>query len=285
MRIIYSYALFGEKLRYWECVFPVILWHHQVCGDCELRIHFDALACKHPLWPAIQRLADQAFLTLTQCEAAPLTKSMLWRMKPVWDSNPADIVACRDIDSLPSARDRKCVAEFETSHCIVHVIRDNPAHSSVGLLGGLCAYKPTEFVPAIRCSTWNAFIELSRTRPWHLHGQDQQHLEQHVYSRFRGRILEHVFCGQAPDERNVAADVTMTAKRKLENVSDEVDAHSSVVVPCIGGVAREFTGLLYAAHWCFHHGNTEISHRILDAIKSCDTAVAFLKNECGYWEF
>lgn len=68
---------------------------------------------------------------------------MLARLNPVFDDQDVDYVACRDIDSIPTPRERRCVEEFIASGKAVSTIHDNPAHA--GLMGGTLCVKAKRF--------------------------------------------------------------------------------------------------------------------------------------------
>jgi hypothetical protein len=98
--------------------------------------------------------ADAGLIKLVYVEENTSTcRSMLWRMLPCWCSS-VHYTICRDIDSLPSTRDRIAVEEFIRSGKVIHGITDNVAHD--GLMGGMVGFSP-DFKKAYRKS-WSEFI-------------------------------------------------------------------------------------------------------------------------------
>lgn len=69
---------------------------------------------------------------------SPLCESMLWRMKPIFDSGVTHLL-CRDADALTSYREAQSVNLWLKSGKDAHIIHDNPAHS--GLMGGMVGFK------------------------------------------------------------------------------------------------------------------------------------------------
>ena len=281
MQVIFSHSLFGVDHRCWESLFPAILWHHQVRPrDWTLRIYHDTTVGAHPLYNGLQKLEEAGFLQLRLVPTAPLTLAMLWRMKPLWEDGDA-VVFCRDLDSLPSAKESRACTAFINSGLPAHAIRDNPAHCGVCFMGGMCGFRSNGFAEATRRPSWDAFVAVGRN--WHMHGTDQVHLDSILRPAFSGRTLEHVFCGGAPDPNNPSGNIHDVLNVNLPHIAVDIDQKSDAFVPSIGGVAREYTGLLYAADWCRSHGNTGLMSDIVAALHRSDSSIRYLRDKCGYW--
>lgn len=74
------------------------------------------------------------------CEIVKKNKSedflgLYWRFEPMFDDNQIERFIVRDTDSRINKREAQAVKEWEESHFLFHVIRDNPAHN-VYVLGG-----------------------------------------------------------------------------------------------------------------------------------------------------
>lgn len=174
--------------------------HHElfpVEEGWELVIHTDTHADQHRLL----RCYEEAGLLRTQpMEPVPLTKAMLWRMMPVLDFQLGDghhcdteVVFCRDIDSLPTPRDKKCCDDFLASNASAHTILDSPYHAN--MMGGLCGFKTEEFRQETGIQTLADLYAMAGDVDWDARGTDQQVLNEQVAPKMK--ILQHGV-GQGP---------------------------------------------------------------------------------------
>jgi hypothetical protein len=119
-------------------------------------------------------------------EVEPLTKSMLWRMKPIWlkenDQFIYSHIICRDLDSPLTLRERKCVEEWIIDNSIVHAITDSISHN-IPMMGGMVGFKPKEFIEA---TSYTTFEEMFADIPYDfdIKGTDQELLCRHIYPIF-----------------------------------------------------------------------------------------------------
>ena len=98
-------------VNYFRAIVPA---HQSVMPDWEMRIHYDDQVTAMPYWRALCRMETAGLLKLVPCgEAKTFFGSMLWRLKPIWDEG-VDVVSCRDVDSLPTPRDKKAVENWLT---------------------------------------------------------------------------------------------------------------------------------------------------------------------------
>lgn len=108
--------------------------HYAIWTGWDLVIQHDDRVKDYPYFKTLKALHQAGLLTLVDMgEAKQLCRAMLWRMRPIW-SPEAEYVVCRDIDSIPTPRDRRCVEEFINSGKMIHTIHDASAHS--GIMGG-----------------------------------------------------------------------------------------------------------------------------------------------------
>lgn len=121
----------------------------------------------------------------------PYTKAMLWRMKPVFDTE-VDVVFCRDLDCLPMPRDRACCDVFiNAKQCVVHTVHDNPMH--VTIMGGLCGFRTTAFRRVTGIGTWEHLCQLGGN--WLVKGADQNVLNAITLQVNGPTLLEHRYAG------------------------------------------------------------------------------------------
>jgi hypothetical protein len=105
-----SYALFGNHVGhgtrqfYWDHIPATVRAHHNLFPDWELRIHVDSTY--HEDRSKLLRAYEKAGLlkVVHAEENIACCRSMLWRMMPVWEEGVTH-VACRDLDSVPCAKD------------------------------------------------------------------------------------------------------------------------------------------------------------------------------------
>lgn len=127
------------------------------------------------------------------CETENLCKSMLWRLKPIF--NEAEYVLCRDADSLTTYREAQMVNEFINSDLSVHGITDNPAHTQP-LMGGLCGFKAS--VLRDKYKTWDNLISKSKINIGE-RGTDQVFMAQEIYPHFKDQMFGHYIKGCNPN--------------------------------------------------------------------------------------
>lgn len=183
-----SYALFSHPLgaceqgpevswRGWFYVrfLPALVRAHHACfPSWELRIHHDSSILNRYYGDVLLRLADEGLVRLVPLpKPAKICEGMLWRMMPAWDPY-VDAFITRDIDSLPTPRDRVMVDEWLESGADVHVIHDSQSHT--GLMGGMCGYRAKPLRDRLGMDGWNDLLKVQAGLE--AHGYDQILLNQ-----------------------------------------------------------------------------------------------------------
>lgn len=127
----------------------VIRAQQYVFPDWRLVIHHDDRVMDLPYFKPILKMHEKGLLKLVYMgKAETLTGSMLWRLAPLFDPE-VQVVACRDIDSLPMERDRKMLETFVADpRATIHVLHDSESHSGP-LMGGMLAVKGEPFRQAV----------------------------------------------------------------------------------------------------------------------------------------
>lgn len=210
---VISYALFGDcrlapegsQHRLADQHLPVLVRaHHALFPGWELRIHHDEALYTSNYGAVLKGLERQGLVKLVYVPSNPndgKCKKMLWRLLPLWDED-VDYVFCRDVDSLPTWRERCADEEFIASGCAAGVIHDDPMHSH--LMGGLCHFDARMFRKIVDLP-FDQFIKTvnldGTVRDWHKHGSDQDFLNKYV-AHLMPSILEH----QLFDVRNDAGN-------------------------------------------------------------------------------
>lgn len=141
----------------------------------ELEIHCDGRVREFPYYRALWKMHELNLLTLRdEGVADTLCGAMLWRMRSLWDSE-ADVLACRDLDSLPSVRELKTLQRWEVSGLPVSALHDSVSHSCTAIMGGMVAVRrcPETFIWL--GDTWRRFkdSQVSSGIDFNQHGSDQ----------------------------------------------------------------------------------------------------------------
>lgn len=118
-----------------------------------------------------------------------LCKSMLWRCRP---NTYSDYMISRDIDALPTYRERQAVQVWLNSGLNCHSIHDHPQHMTC-LMGGMIGLKQhmIDF----------SLIEKSGL-DFKKKGADQEFLYKHLYPVVKNSIVEHNMKGLSVDKSN-----------------------------------------------------------------------------------
>lgn len=135
----------------------------------------------------------------------PLTKAMLWRLRPVFEVNfngfaKYSHVLCRDLDSIATFREAQAVQYWMNKDKAMHAITDSVSHD-LPLLGGMIGINPKHFTMLMNCSTWESLIARNNNYEWEKKGSDQTFLNQVVYPVFAQKgtdsITQHYCLGMA----------------------------------------------------------------------------------------
>ncbi len=199
MKKVISYALFGDpracsetnpRVPYHKFLPAVVRAHHMLFPKEQgwvLRIHHDGKIFDGEYGTALRALAGCGLIeTVYIGTDVQLTKAMLWRMDPLFDDT-TDAVFCRDIDALPTPRDRACCDEFLASSALAHVIYDSDVH--IGLMGGMCGFKTQAFRERTGLKSLGELYALAPNAKWEKHGTDQDVLNYHITPMFGMDLL------------------------------------------------------------------------------------------------
>ncbi len=198
MRKVVSIAVFGESEKYSQYLPAFVRGHLNLFPQSEgweLHVHVDETVLNGNHSSFLWKLYESDLIDLQIIWGhALLTRAMLWRMVPVFESG-VDYVFCRDIDACPAPRDRRCCDEFIASGCDVHTVHDNVMHT--GIMGGLCGFRTEGFRRATGLDSLDALYRLAgrSDEEWAQHGTDQNVLNWLLLRQGGPRLLEHRFAG------------------------------------------------------------------------------------------
>jgi hypothetical protein len=134
-------------------------------------------------------------LEVVVCDEALLTKAMLWRMKPAFDSS-VEMFICRDVDSPLTYRDAQAVKEWELSNKQAHAITDSISHT-ISMMGGMIGFKQKYFKDYTGFTNWDEMV--NEMSGYEHKGVDQEFLNRFIYPKFanpsNSSIMQHYFLG------------------------------------------------------------------------------------------
>lgn len=200
MKKVISIALFGDGKGtggdYAAYLPSFVLAHHNlfpVEEGWQLRLYTDDIV-ESRIMSLICQLHDAHLIKIAPMGVAIKTKSMLWRLSPIFDSD-ADVVFCRDIDCIPMPRDRAVCDTFISSEAVVGTCHDNWYH--VGVMGGLCHFKSAAFKAVTGFKSLQDIYTFAKKsdREWSEHGTDQLVLNRIIDQHGGPSLLEHRYAG------------------------------------------------------------------------------------------
>ena len=189
---IISLAVWGGE-QYAQYLRAYIRAHLTLFPGYELWVHCDETFHESRHGKVLARLHDRELIRLITMPSRPdqgKCERMLWRLAPAWQQD-VEYVFARDLDALPTWRERCAVEEFLASavsgESNAHTIHDSLSHC--GLMGGLSGFA----ADALRAlaPTFEAFVARAdfTDERWALHGADQDYLNGQISNHLR--IFEH----------------------------------------------------------------------------------------------
>ena len=198
MKVI-SYSLFGHgKERQANCfdfnsylrgLMVNLRLQRLLFPDWVIFLHVDKAT-----YEGFKELFDKLEIYISICEDAPLTKAMLWRLKPLFEPNIERII-CRDLDSPLTYRDAQAVKMWELSGKGAHTITDSVSHN-IPMMGGMVGFLKDNFPERVGFKDWDSMVD--SMNGYEVKGADQDFLNRIVYPKFAGTdssIMQHYFLG------------------------------------------------------------------------------------------
>lgn len=190
---------FSVNLRAYNAIYP----------DWQIRLNIDEQTY-NGFSKYFDYLSQNEIVSLAIKPNAPLCRAMLWRIE---DVNNYDYIICRDIDSLPTFRERLCVDEWIESNTFAHAISDSVSHN-IPLMGGMIGFKQNAFtLTEDDFLTWRKGDNMKFDRK----GTDQDFLNEVILPKIptlnvRKSIKEHRFLGY-----NQKASCVKSIEEKMNN--------------------------------------------------------------------
>jgi hypothetical protein len=180
---------FSVNLRAYKFLFP----------DYDIVLYIDADSYKsHILYFGEIHQLDFVRIWVI-AEKEDLCKSMLWRLYPVFSY---DYTICRDIDSLPTLKDWRCVEKWIQDGTKAHAISDSISHT-IPLMGGMIGFTKYAFPKYI---LENPNFDFKRK------GSDQDFLNKFVLPYVSHSLSEFRFLGISPMPNNSFAHDTSSGE-------------------------------------------------------------------------
>ena len=214
--------------------------------DWKINIHLDKDTHKGfvHFWDNLQEIA---IINIEQ--DAPLTKAMLWRMKPCFD-NRVEAVICRDLDSPLTYREVQAVTQWMDSPKVAHAITDSSSHT-IPMLGGMVGFKQAHFKEYAGFATWEDMVD-GRGIDYNVKGADQDLLNKYVYPKFtkvgHDSIMQHYFLGM----RNTFIDGYLTCDCRVNDETYHKEGcalNIPLEIPQEYDITNHFCGHIGAAGW------------------------------------
>lgn len=215
MRRVISYAYFIHEAsiynkpernakRYLQFVqfLPMLVRaHHVIYPGWEFRIAFDKTVMTLPYWDVLVKLSEENLITLSDMPDTHTlcgVGGMLERFRPAFSDGNA-IVLSRDIDSIPTPRERRATEEWLESGKAVHAIHGE-TDQHCGICGGLVGIQSMRFRELIKCDSLAQFIQRGTYYglDWNRHGSDQDLLNQHWNLLASETLVHELGWGKSP---------------------------------------------------------------------------------------
>ena len=228
MKVI-SYSLFGfnEKRKENCFVFSDYLRGLHVnirlakilYKDWAIFVHVDKNT-----YEGLSHILNRLPIKIIVCEDAPLTKAMLWRLKPIFEKDVTHVLS-RDLDSPLTMRERKCVEYWLRATKDCHAITDSVSHN-IPLMGGMIGFRTEYFTHVTGWDSWENMV--ARDMNWESKGTDQDFLTKFVYPKFakhgNDRITQHYMLGMPrsflSDYHNTVPEIETGVESEFENTND-----------------------------------------------------------------
>jgi hypothetical protein len=196
---VLSYSLFGDPLSfefgfYLRGVYFNLRMNTILYKGFDCYVHVDENLKSdfiESLWPL---LCNHAIIYE---KPAPRCHSMLWRMKPLFESG-SNYVICRDLDSVSTYREANCVYDWLQSGLPFHAINDNDAHA--GLMGGMVGFRSEDFK---RDTGYISFEQMIQGQDLKKHGSDQNFMNKHIHPKIKDGLFMHKLKGQGIEAKKI----------------------------------------------------------------------------------
>lgn len=194
MKVI-SYSLFGDPSSfefgyYLRGIYYNIRMNRILLPDFHTIVYTtpELIERYYAFWHSLA-LINQKVTVQEEDTPAQRCLGMLYRMKPLFEED-AELVLCRDADSVITYREANCIHHWLRSGLPFHAINDNDAHG--GLMGGLVGFKAKEFRQATGYKSFDQMVKGLNLKD---HGSDQNFLNKSVHPKIKHGLMMHKLKG------------------------------------------------------------------------------------------
>lgn len=140
MKSVVSTVLFGEAEKYRQYLPVVVRAHLNLYRGWVLRIYHDEKLAFGSYSRVLRGLQSRGLVELVYVpDEIMYHKAMLWRLLPLWDDT-VERFLLRDIDTLPTYRERRAVETWVRSGLAVHAMGDVRGRHDWCMLGGMVGF-------------------------------------------------------------------------------------------------------------------------------------------------
>lgn len=143
-----TWDLYNNQDRYWYNIPALMAVNSIIYPNAKIKIHYSKSVSDNPLFEILEKISN----VFPNIELVSInydyqnTEPTMWRYKPVFDKE-AEVVFCRDIDSLPTSDEIRASYYFlKNSGYFVHTLRTHTNHviPHTIILAGLCGFRPSK---------------------------------------------------------------------------------------------------------------------------------------------
>lgn len=167
--------LYNSYDRYWYNIPALMAVNNILYPNAKVKIHISKEIETNPLFEILSRISESMNVELVFMPYEYInTEPTMWRYKPLFDKE-ADVVLCRDIDSLPNEDEIRSTLFFlKENKYKTHTLRTHTNHGSPGtiILAGLCGFRPKE-IYFLNNISFDAYYSHFKSSNW---GLDQNSL-------------------------------------------------------------------------------------------------------------
>jgi hypothetical protein len=213
-----SYTLFGyNRERYANCFdFESYLRSMHICirlnrilfPGWDIVVNMDEATHNSPYRPIFDWHEKHGFIRVKLFpNGEPLCRAMLRRLQTVFEyEHPQwrySHVICRDLDSIPTLRERLMVEEWIDEDKALHCITDSVSHT-IPILGGMCGFRPGYVNDIMKITqhpqdAWNNLMAMATDINYNVKGSDQDFLNRVMYPKLCTSATEHFLLGRPHD--------------------------------------------------------------------------------------
>lgn len=181
---IIAFSLFGNDARYTRGIKKIYQLYNSLLPDWKCRVYVAKdVDPKH-----IDSMIGLGFEVIIMNKSGIDARYTTWRFLAMEDG--ADAVIFRDLDSLPTLREKIMVEHWLASDKKFHIIRDHPNHHML-IMAGMCGIKRND----IRIKAVTKKYLLTNN-----YGVDQVFLAKMIYPLIKNDVMVHDVYPRFPDE-------------------------------------------------------------------------------------